>query len=178
MRNTVYQTFKTLINLCALKGTPANLPFSYYLLGTLIALEAIVDITSWSQLKAPLLEVVLACFLSLSVLMGVIYFLLAQQKKEKRFVKVMTAWIGTELILDLLLKLFVVVLPENIPAIKAFVFILFFIWYVMIKAQILKQSIEMRMVMIILIVFGIMLISQLPAQLILEPYIPQIVPQS
>jgi hypothetical protein len=69
MRNNFYLIFKTLVNLCTLRGSPADLPYSYFWLVTLIFIETMLNIVSWARIKgAPLFEIVLASLLMVGFL--------------------------------------------------------------------------------------------------------------
>lgn len=181
MRNTFYQTFKTLVDLCFLRGSPVDLPYSYFWLGAFITIETVLNILSWNRLKgAPFSEILLASLLMIGLLTGIIYLLLAQRKMQQRFPKVMIAWLGTELLLELFLKLLLVILPNAVLTMQfqAGLVMVLLIWNVLIKAHIFKLSMQMKMISSILIIFGIMVASYMPVQLILSPYLPQLVESS
>jgi hypothetical protein len=92
----------------------------------------------------------------------------------------MIAWLGTEFLLELFLKFWLIILPNAALTmeVQAGMGLTLLVWNVLIKARIFKLSMEMKMISAILIIFGIMVASFMPVQLILGPYLPQLVPQS
>ncbi len=182
MNNTVYQTFRGLINLCRLRASPAELPYSMILLVLLIIIELGLNVFTLNQLKgASSAEVFLASTLSLGVLIGLIFVLLAQRKVATRLPKVLTAWFGTELLLTLLLKLILLVIPESLQATKAVqavLQIIFFTWNVAIKAYIFRRSCDFKLASALLITFGFLIVSSLPIQFILGTYLQQTLPEA
>ncbi len=176
MNNTVYQTFRGLINLCRLRGSPAELPYSMIMLVLLIIIELGLNVFTLNQLKgASGAEVFLASSLSLIVLIGLIFVLLAQRKVAARLNKVLIGWFGTELLLTVLLKIILLLIPESAQATKsvqAVLQIIFFTWNVAIKAYIFRRSCDMKLASALLMTFGILIVSSLPIQFILSAYLP------
>ena len=182
MNNTVYQTFRGLINLCCLRASPADLPYSTVMLVLLIIIELGLNIFTLSQLKgAPLAQVILASALSLIVLIGLTYVFLSQRKVPARLYKVLIAWFGTELLLTMVLKVLLMIIPESMQATKvvqAVLQVAFFTWNVAIKAYIIRRSCDIKLVSALLTTFGILIVSSLPIQFILGAYIPQALPET
>ncbi len=180
MINSFFQTIYILFNLCSLRSSPSLLPYSALVLVILMVAELVLNVVTLNQLKGVSLpEVITATLLSLVVLVGLIYAMLAQRKMQNRLYKVLIAWFGTELLLTLILKIILVIMPEslqNTRTIQAVLQIGFFTWNVVIKAYIIKNACEMKMSRAVLITFGILIISTLPIQLLLGEYIPQNLP--
>lgn len=178
MRNTFYQTFKTLTDLCLLRGSPVDLPYSYFWLGAFIITDIGLNIYFWDRIiKAPFSEMMLASILVTGLLATIIYLLLAQRKMGQRFPKVMVAWLGTELLLELLKLLLIVLLGAMLTMqLRAGLGLIFLFWGVFVKAYIFKLSMEMKMVSAVLIILGILVASYMPIQFILSPYLPQFAP--
>lgn len=180
MRNIFFRTFQTLINLCLLRASPAELPYSTVFLYFLVLAELSINALNLSKLKdISLAEVFTATILSLVFLIGIIYFLLAKRKLQGRLHKVLIAWFGTELLLLVLVKALMVVMPESMLTSKntlVFIEVMYVTWNILIKSQIIKRSIESKLTIAILITFGIILVSDLPIQFVLVAYLPELQP--
>lgn len=182
MINIFYQVLRSLFNLCLLRATPADLPFSNVLLGTFIGIEIGLNVFTLHKLKgASTQEIVMATLLSLFVLIGLIYVLLAKRKLQSRLHKVLIAWFATELILTCFLQIILFILPNDVQALKsvqAVIEIGFFAWNIAIKSYIIRKSFDVKLASAILLTFGILVISSLPIQFILGAYLPQTLQQS
>ncbi|MBS0289253.1 MAG: hypothetical protein JSS07_04340 [Proteobacteria bacterium] len=178
----IYQVLRNLFNLCLLRASPAELPYSLVILVILVSIGTGLNVFTLLQLKGiPLSEVLLATSLSLVLLVTLIYFLLARRKMVSRLPKVLMAWFGTEILLAALLKIILIITPESIQAMKGVQIILqlgFFTWNVVIKAFIVRHSCEIKMVSALLLTFGILVLSSLPIQFILGPYLAEAIPSS
>lgn len=181
MLNTIYQTLRTLINLCLFRASPAELPFSTLWLALVVALEFGLNIATLHDLKgAQTTEIILATFLSIVVSIGLIYFLLAQRKIQSRLHKVLIAWFGTELILTLVLKLMLFIIPSSLQVLKVVQAVLeigFLTWNIAIKTYIVKRACDIKVASAILITFGILVVSSVPIQFILGAYLAQAIGQ-
>jgi len=182
MINTLFQTLYTLFNLCLLRTSPAQLPYSALFLGLLVLAELGLNIFTLNKLKGVSLnEVITASLVSLIVLVMLIFALLAQRKVQNRIYKVLTAWFGTELMLTLILKILLIIIPDklqNTTTVQAILQIGFFTWNVVIKAYIFKFACDIKMSRAVLITFAILIISTLPIQFLLSEYITQSLPQT
>ncbi len=182
MINTLFQTVYTLVNLCLLRGSAASLPFSWLIFGLLLLVELGLNLYTFNQIKdVSLSDNVLATVLSATLLLGIIYLLLNQRKMQNRFVKVIIAWIGSELLITLLLKLILLILPLALQDNKYMLATLqigFFTWNIVIKAFILKNATSMKMSSSILVTFGILILYTLPIQMVLGEYLAQSIPQT
>ncbi len=181
MINTLYQTFYTLFNICRLRGSPANLPFSYIMLAILILIELGLNLYTFSQIKDVTWgENILASSLSVTLLVGLIFLLLSQRKVQDRLPKVLIAWFGSELVLTIILKLILIITPtvlQEARYVQAFLQIGFFTWNIVIKAYIFKSATGMKMPSALLMTFGILILSTMPIQFVLGDYLMQNMPQ-
>ena len=182
MINIFYQFLRSLFNICLLRASPAEIPFSNILLTALVGIEFGLNIFTLHKLKgASTQEIVLATFLSLFVLIGLLYVLLSKRKLQSRLHKVLMAWFGTELILTAFLQLILFILPDDVQTLKSVqvvIEVVFFAWNIAIKAYIVRLTFDMKLASAILLTFGVLVVSSLPIQFILGAYLPQTIQQS
>jgi hypothetical protein len=125
---------KTLAELCLLRTSPSNLPYSRAVLYSFIVLYVGICVLNFNQVFESAYAIkIFASTFATGILMMLIYLLLDKQKKAIRTHKVLMAWFGTDLILELL----GFALPDY-----AIIAIALLLWDVFIKANILKSALE------------------------------------
>ncbi len=140
-----------LLNLCLLRSnaSPNQLPFSKGLLYLFISLYFLVCYWTFSQVTQVLLTQEhlsvdqmafpialiksIASIGGIAVLVGLIYVFLNKRNKTNRLLKILLAWFGTDIIIELI----GVILPSY-----AIFEMAILLWDIFIKANILKISLE------------------------------------
>jgi hypothetical protein len=180
MNNFVVRTLNALANICLLRASPVALPFSPMMLIAMVMTDLLFKVhTLIVQLNdVDVVEVTLGIVLSLLVLIGLIYFILAKRKLKSRFHKLLLAWFGTEILLTGVLKIVLALISQAQTEIQIGVEMGFLIWNLVVKAQILRVSMDIRYFSALMLTFGILVAASLPIQIALSPYMEQLEPQS
>jgi hypothetical protein len=86
------------------------------------------------------------------------------------------AWFATELVLSVILKLnlSLIALVSPVSSQPVGLELMFFIWNMALKVNIIRQCCETKWASSILLTFGILVLSALPIQLMLAQYFEQI----
>jgi len=176
IHDVIYRALVGLFNICVFRSTPAALPYSKILLGTLIVIELLLKTVGFSSQGAPLPEALSAALAYLGILIAVLYGLLRYRHTVVRLHKLLIALLGTELLLTALLQLLLrgfysVGNIVNLEVMGSLIIVSFFIWILAIKARVLKATLEINMVAAILLTIGIYIISSIPILLMLGQYL-------
>lgn len=163
-----------------LRLSPAALPYSNVLLALLVAIELILNMVKLNEVKGiQFYEVFFAPFASFAILLGVFYYVLQMRHALNRLHKLLLAWMGTELLLISLFNIIFMALPNNMRMSQNVVLtieLMRFIWIVIVKAYIYRQTIEIKKLGSYLLTLGTLISANLPYQFILLNYIQM--PQS
>jgi hypothetical protein len=88
--------------------------------------------------------------------------------------KFLIAWFGTDLLVIALFKMIYIVMPASVKDSINFIItieFMFFIWIVVIKAYLFRQTIEIKKLNSYLLTLATLIVSNLPYQFVLLPYV-------
>ncbi|MGH8498363.1 MAG: hypothetical protein ACRERV_06110 [Methylococcales bacterium] len=91
---------KKFLDICLFRLGPQDLPASAFLFGLVLCLNGIVGLVILS-IEAPLLTAIAEFLVSLGLLVGFIWILLALDGKTLRFQQTLTALLGTDIVISL-----------------------------------------------------------------------------
>lgn len=149
---------RTFFDIFLLRQSPSELPYSRYLLGFLILLDVLVNVaaaqilimvakqsatgsTALTDISTfVIFEVVL---ISLGLLFGFVYLALSLYRKSDRYVQMLTALIGLDIMLSILS--FGVLFLMFIPILALIYYILLLYWEFMIYAHVFSKGFDIDM---------------------------------
>jgi hypothetical protein len=150
-----------LLRLCGLKSSPADLPYSWSWFGLLLAIRMIFHFFSiGDSVNQSALEVILAILGSYGVLLLSFYGLLHFKKIGNRWLQGITAYIGVEIVLLLLVLSCLLLIPGLTTSV---VFnLLMALWFLAIKGHVIKHTLDTRAPIAWLIAFNLEIIRFMP----------------
>lgn len=167
MLNPLFQSIYVYFRLCMLKDTPASLPFSNAVLFLMIGCSVFLPIFSFEidSTRINPATITYASILSLVLLLIILYFLTFYTKKQNRWHKLASAMIGVEIVLFCILQPIVFLMAEE--KILLIFALPIMIWTLVVKANILKETIEFRLFSSILLVLFVEMVSSIPFAIVM-----------
>ena len=168
------RTVKSLFQLCLLKGSPSNLPYSPQWLGVILTIHILLNLASYptrSQITLPEFTGVMAA--SYAILFVVLYAILYFRKMTVRFLKTLLAYLGTELLFLLILFMVMVVVQATMTSAAPLILLASIVWMFAVKAYILKLSLDTQTVIGVLIAINVEILRSVPIMVAYMPTLTQ-----
>lgn len=149
---------RTFFDIFLLRQSPSQLPYSKFLLGFLIVLDILVNVaaaqililvakqatTDPSAIANITIGVIFnVVVISIGLLLGFVYFALALYQKSDRFVQMITALIGLDILLSILS--FGILFLMFIPILALIYYIILLYWEFMIYAHVFSKGFDIDM---------------------------------
>ncbi|MCS5707862.1 hypothetical protein CC99x_002985 [Candidatus Berkiella cookevillensis] len=165
MLNQLFQAMIVYTRLCFFKDSPASLPYSHLQLMLVMGICLFMRVIAFgTTLKIDWTDKIITSMASLILLAVFIYALLAFNKKPDRFHKLLSAMLGVEIIVSLIIYPLGLILPNNqVPAPLVAIIML---WILSIKGNIFRKGLEFKFSSSVLIAFAMECFSYIPQSLI------------
>lgn len=160
MSENLRKSIQVLGKLCVLKGEVKDLPYSNAIFWGILVLINLMMIGQYVAAHAAMLaQVILGVVAHFAMILAGLLALLSYKKMRNRFHKLVIAFVGTQLIFLALTYLVFPHLSEEL--LFYFVFIIG-IWEMAVQGTILKQVFEIKLLMALAWLIGLVVISAMP----------------
>lgn len=161
MLNQLFQATIVYTRLCFFKDSPASLPYSYVQLMLVAIICLLMRIVAFgTTLNIDWADKIKTSVASLILLAVFIYALVAFNKKKDRFHKLLSAMLGVEIIVSLIIYPLGLILQNNqVPAPLVAIIML---WTLSIKGNIFRKGLDFKFNSSVLIAFAMECFSYIP----------------
>lgn len=161
------QVFFVLWHLCTLRGNTGSVPYHPTFLALVVVATMATDaFFRVANGEVPSLQSILQSLASYAVVAVLVRIALQFVEEVRRFIQTFTAFMGTELILHVLLLAFLIIIPS---ALFQMIAVAFSIWRIVIFGVILRDALNQSTPIGILSAFAILIIATLASYIAFGP---------
>jgi len=160
----LYQTVYVLGQICLFRAKPTSLPFSWFVLGVLVAVDCALNVYNLTLLKGKipadlsLMDCYVAATLSVIALIAMAHILLSKRQLGSRLNKFMVAFFGTDLMIAGAMQLIDAAVQTPLPMLH----LALAIWRLAIQVHIIQCTFEVKMVQAMFLLIAIIFAASVP----------------